>query len=159
MDLLKVNDLITCIILSITSLNITPYWGVIHVFQTSTTVCQRFINLHILLILLKIWPTLSYNINAMLFIYDALSLYRNTYQPDRSDSNQSLGQRWVMVGVVGNTSLLAWWHWPIIGPTLKFQQLKYCCWPNVSPRTTQTHQRWILSSGANDDPTHACRLY
>ena len=59
------------------------------------------------------------------------------------DSKQSIGQRWVMVGVVGNTSLLACWHWLNIVPTLKFQQLKYCCWPNV--RTSNTHQRWILS--------------
>ena len=36
------------------------------------------------------------------------------------DSKQSLGQRWVIVGIVGNTSLLACWHWPNIGPTLKF---------------------------------------
>ena len=31
------------------------------------------------------------------------------------DTNQSLGQRWVMVWVVGNTSMLACWHWPNIG--------------------------------------------
>ena len=63
------------------------------------------------------------------------------------NSKQSLGYRWVMVGVVGNTSLLACWHWPNIGPTLKFQQLKHCCWPNIGPTTS--HQRWILCSGAN----------
>ena len=38
----------------------------------------------------------------------------------RPDSMQTLDQRWVGVGVVGNTSLLACWHWPNIGPTLKF---------------------------------------
>ena len=42
------------------------------------------------------------------------------------DSKQSLGQRWVMVWVVGNTSMVVCWHWPNIGPTLKFQQLKNC---------------------------------
>ena len=61
----------------------------------------------------------------------------------------------VVVGVVGNTSLLACWHRPNIDPTLKFQRLKYC-WSNVG--TTTTHQRWFLSSGANDGPTHACLL-
>ena len=40
-----------------------------------------------------------------------------------------LGQRLVLVGVVGNTSLLACWHWPNIGPTLQIQQFKYCCCP------------------------------
>ena len=72
------------------------------------------------------------------------------------DRNQSLGQRWIMVGVVRNPSLLACWHWLNFGPTLKFQQLKYCCWSNVG--TTTTHQQWFLSSGANNGPTHTCRL-
>ena len=66
------------------------------------------------------------------------------------DSKQSFGQRWVMVGVVGNTSLLACWHWPNTEPTLTFQKFKYCCWPNVGFSTT--HQRWILSCGANVGP-------
>ena len=43
-----------------------------------------------------------------------------------------------------------------IDPILKFQQWKYCCWPNVGPTTT--HQQWILSSGDNNGPTHVCRL-
>ena len=34
------------------------------------------------------------------------------------------------------------WNLPNIGPTVKFQQLKFCCWPNVS--TATTHQRWFL---------------
>ena len=37
-----------------------------------------------------------------------------------------------------------------IGQTLKFQQLKYCCWPDVGPTTTCTHQRCILSCRANE---------
>ena len=44
-------------------------------------------------------------------------------------------KRWVMVGVVGNTSLLACWYWHKSGPRLKFQQLKYS-WPTVGPTTT-----------------------
>ena len=36
------------------------------------------------------------------------------------DSNQPLGQRWVIVGVVGNTSLLACCYLPNIGRTLNF---------------------------------------
>ena len=67
-------------------------------------------------------------------------------------SNQLFGQRWVMVGVVGNTSLLACWHWLNIGPTLKFQQFKYCCWLNVG--TSTTHQRWNLSCGGQFWPTN-----
>ena len=59
------------------------------------------------------------------------------------DNKQSLGQRWEMVGVVGMLTLVQ--H--CIGPTLQFQQFKYCCWPNVG--TSNTHQRWILSRGAN----------
>ena len=31
-----------------------------------------------------------------------------------------------------------------------FQQLKYCCWPYYG--TSTTHQRWILSCGANVGP-------
>ena len=58
------------------------------------------------------------------------------------DSKQLLCQRWVMVGVVGKTS-------NVVGvPTLDqhFQR----CWPNVG--TSTTHQRWILSCGANVGP-------
>ena len=39
-----------------------------------------------------------------------------------------IGISWVIGGVAGNTSLLACWHWFNIGPTLKYHQLKYCCW-------------------------------
>ena len=46
---------------------------------------------------------------------------------------------------VGNTSLLACWHWSNISPTFTFWQLKYCCWPNLGPTTT--HQRWIWGVG------------
>ena len=66
------------------------------------------------------------------------------------DSKQSLGQLSVMVEVDSNTSLLACWHWLNIGPTLNFQQLKYCCWPTVG--TSSTHQRWILGCGAYVGP-------
>ena len=34
--------------------------------------------------------------------------------------------------------------------------MKYFFLPNIGPKTT--HERWISSSGANDDPAHACRL-
>ena len=65
---------------------------------------------------------------------------------------QSSDQFWIMVGVVGNTSLLAWWHWT----NTKFQQLMYCCWPNVG--TITTHQRGFFSSWTNVGPSHACEL-
>ena len=46
------------------------------------------------------------------------------------DSKQSLGQCWVMVVVVGNTSLFACWHLPNISPIL-------ACWPKgVGPRSS-----------------------
>ena len=48
------------------------------------------------------------------------------------------------LGVVGNTSLLTCWHWPNIGSTLKFQQLKPCCWPNVGTSTTHVWRNDVL---------------
>ena len=36
------------------------------------------------------------------------------------DSNQSLGQPSVIIGVACNTPLLAHWYWPKIGTTLRF---------------------------------------
>ena len=41
----------------------------------------------------------------------------------------------------------------IVGPTWGYG---WSCWPNVGSATT--HQRWVLSSGVNDGPTHAYRL-
>ena len=57
------------------------------------------------------------------------------------DSKQSSGQRWVMVGVFGNTSLLACYHWPNIGPTLKFQQLLAQRW-NFNYAPTVDFELW-----------------
>ena len=53
------------------------------------------------------------------------------------NKKQSMDQRFIMVWVVGNTSLLARWHWPNIGQTLKFQQLRYWCLSNVVLTTTR----------------------
>ena len=51
-----------------------------------------------------------------------------------------------MVGVVDNTSLLLYWRWSNIGLTLKFQQLKKCCWPNVGLqlRTNWLRGFWVV---------------
>ena len=62
------------------------------------------------------------------------------YSFDNPDSRQSLRQCWVMVEVVGNTSLLACWHWPntkdwssVVGPTSVLQ-----------PRTNS--EFWVVGS-------------
>ena len=73
---------------------------------------------------------------------------------------QVASNRWANVGLW--LQLFATRHcWradsgPTLVQTLKFQQLKYCYWSNVGPSTTQ---RWIMSCGANDGPTHTRRLY
>ena len=51
--------------------------------------------------------------------------------------------RWANVGDVGNTSLLAGWHWPNIALTLEFQQFKYCCY-NYSPRIILFNENFVI---------------
>ena len=52
-------------------------------------------------------------------------------ETNNPDSKKSLGFIWVMIGVVCYKTLLACY----IGPTLKFLQLKYGCWPYNSAPT------------------------
>ena len=75
------------------------------------------------------------------------------------DSNQFVGP------LLGN----GWscWQHVIVGvltlaqhcPTLKYQQLKYCWYPKRWLYNYMYEPKLVLSSGASDGPTHACRLY
>ena len=76
------------------------------------------------------------------FVCHQISFFLELFQLNQKNV---CSNKWFHSLSVRYTSLLACWHWRNIGTTLKFQQLKYCCWSKVDP----------LSSEANDGPTHA----
>ena len=59
------------------------------------------------------------------------------------DSKQSLGQRCVMVGVVGNTSLLAFWHLSIIGPS--FNSWRIVVGQTLSLQLRTNSDFWVIA--------------